>query len=490
MSMTLAHLLPDQALPPQVAALAVSELRLDSRRLQEGDLFLALPGVHADGRDYIEQAVRAGAAAVLADAESEDLNEVDGVPVIGVPHLRRRAGEVAGRFFGEPARDMLVAAVTGTNGKTSVAWFLRDAFNALGRECALLGTLGALFRGEHYDTGHTTPDVITLHRHLADFRAAGAVAVVMEASSHALDQDRLSGVPVTVAVFTNLSHEHLDYHGDMDSYFRAKARLFTRPEVQLAVINAGDSRFHELASLLADGVQSVSFGADARVRCLGFSPGPDGMGLELDVAGEVLSVQVPLYGRFNMENLLAVAAVLSGLDMGPAEIERALSAVSPVPGRMQPVTGGAHQPGVLVDYAHTPDALEKSLEAVRAHFSGRVICVVGCGGDRDRQKRPQMAAVAERLADRVVLTADNPRSEAVEDILEAMLAGIQDRADIAVVADRADAVRQAVAMAGADDVVLVAGKGHETWQEINGRKLPMDDRELAAAALRDAGGDQ
>lgn len=489
MSMTLAHLLPEHSLPPDVAGLAIRDMQLDSRRLQAGDLFMAVGGERADGRRFIEDAIAAGAVAVLAESDRQGLERQGDVPVISVPDLRRQAGNLAGRLFGEPGQSLQVVAVTGTNGKTSTSWFLRDALQALGRDCALLGTLGALHREQSLDTGHTTPDVISLHRLLARFRDGGADSVVMEASSHALAQNRLDGVPVAAAVFTNLSHEHLDYHGDMDAYYRAKARLFQRPELGLAVVNEDDAAGRRLLSELPGSLPRLTFGgADSDVRCDEFLPDEQGMKLVLRLGDEQVAVHLPLFGRFNVENLLAVAATLKGLGHAAGDIGAALARVTPVPGRMEPVPA-EQGPRVLVDYAHTPDALEKALAAAREHFHGRLVCVVGAGGERDTAKRPQMAATAERLADRVVLTADNPRGESVHAILEAMLAGVTDAGRVRVEPDRARAVQRAVLEADDTDLVLVAGKGHETEQEIDGQRIPMDDRELAGAALAARGGE-
>mgnify|MGYP000432704944 CR=1 FL=1 len=489
MSMTLARLLPEQHLPPEVAELSIADLQLDSRRLERGDLFLAMAGERADGRAYIQEAIRAGAAAVLTDDEQPALDQRQPVPVIGVPDLRARAGELAGRFFGEPGRELRVFAITGTNGKTSTAWFLRDALQAPGRESALLGTLGARCGEQTLETGHTTPDVISLHRWLRRFRDQGAQVLVMEASSHALAQNRLDGVVVQTAVFTNLSHEHLDYHGDMDAYYRAKALLFQRPELELAVINVDDEAGRRLLNDLPAGVQVLRFGqsTDAEVRRLGFAPAEDGMTLEIVVGRETVTVQLPLFGRFNADNVLAVAAVLCGLGHDSDAIAAALAGVTPVPGRME-AADTESRPRVLVDYAHTPDALEKALSAAREHFRGRVICVTGAGGERDTAKRPVMAATAERFADRVVLTADNPRGEAVDAILEAMRSGLSSPDRVLIEPDRPNAVQVAVQEAGEEDVVLIAGKGHESWQEVRGEFLPMDDRELARAALAARGG--
>lgn len=481
---TVAQLLPSLDLPPALAALSVSGLSLDSRTVSRGEAFFALSGGQHDGRDFIPAAVSAGASLVFADGLEAAIDQGQGVPVITLPALRTQVGDIAARFHGDRVSTLAVAGVTGTNGKSSTAWYLRDALAVLGHRCALVGTLGMDFEQQHIDSGHTTPDVLTLHAGLARFVDAGADSVVMEVSSHALVQQRLSGVPMRCAIFTNLSRDHLDYHGSMDAYFDAKAALFDWPGLALAVINTADEWGQRLWSRLDNAAcQRVSFGgheADVHVRDSRLHA--DGMTVTLSVAGTPVQLSVALYGQFNIENLMAVAATLHGQGVAATDIERALAAVTPVPGRMAPVPA-TQGPRVLVDYAHTPDGLEKALEACRAHFQGRLWCLVGCGGDRDTGKRPMMAAVAERLADQCVFTSDNPRSEAPQAILDDMLAGLSDADAVTVIADRAEAIGHVIDQAEDGDLVLLAGKGHECWQEISGQKLPFDDREVAAAAL-------
>jgi UDP-N-acetylmuramoyl-L-alanyl-D-glutamate--2,6-diaminopimelate ligase len=407
-----------------------------------------------------------------------------GAARITVPELRRQVGVLAARYFGEPGRRLKVIGVTGTNGKTSITWFLRDALNALGHACGLIGTLGVGLKGHEDSTGHTTPDPITLQKALRALCDAGADSVAMEVSSHALDQHRLGSTPVRIAVFSNLSRDHLDYHGDMDSYLLAKVALFTRPELQEAVINSDDAAAPVLLGRLNDGVRCITYGAQAgaTVRCVAWQPHPDGMDLRLTVGGEAVNVTLPLFGAFNLSNVMAVAGVLHGSGVEPRALAGALAAITPVPGRMEPVRA-AGKPTVIVDYAHTPDGLEKALAAAREHFPGRLHCVVGCGGDRDTGKRPLMAAAAERGADRVLFTSDNPRGEHPDVIIEQMRAGLDDPGAVQVETDRRRAVALAVSQAGADDVVLVAGKGHEDYQEVAGERHPMDDRDLAREAL-------
>ncbi|PKM22798.1 MAG: UDP-N-acetylmuramoyl-L-alanyl-D-glutamate--2,6-diaminopimelate ligase [Gammaproteobacteria bacterium HGW-Gammaproteobacteria-14] len=485
--MTLQQLLPELPISAAHGALTVKGLSLDSRRVKEGDVFIALSGQQSDGRRYIDAAIHAGAVAVLAEAEQVSEADQGGVPVIGVPQLQAGSVALAAHFYGNPATALTIFGVTGTNGKSSVAWFLRDALNAIAMPCGLLGTLGAYFKDYHADLGATTPDTFTLHESLAAFRDRGARYVSMEVSSHALTQDRLAGVPINVGAFTNLSRDHLDYHGDMDSYFVAKSRLFNSYGVDSAVINTSDAYGRRLADGLTSNIRCVRVaGVDADVRCSVFEPNQDGFVAHIQVVDQSMRVQVPLYGQFNLDNVMMVAGMLAVLGVDIRSNERALSAITPVPGRMQPVRLG-NGPTVLVDYAHTPDGLEKALCGIRDHFSGQVWCVVGCGGDRDVGKRPQMAACAEQFADHVIFTSDNPRSESAQSIIADMLAGVTVAEAIMVLVDRPAAVRHAVMQANAEDVVLIAGKGHERWQEVAGERFPMDDVMLARQALVERG---
>lgn len=480
----LRHLLPDQPLPERLRDLTINALRLDSRAVTPGDLFLAVPGHNMDGRRFIDAAIRAGATVVVEEGDTFAVHPHAGAARITVPELRRQVGVLAARYFGEPGRRLKVIGVTGTNGKTSITWFLRDALNALGHACGLIGTLGVGLKGHEDSTGHTTPDPITLQKALRALCDAGADSVAMEVSSHALDQHRLGSTPVRIAVFSNLSRDHLDYHGDMDSYLLAKVALFTRPELQEAVINSDDAAAPVLLGRLNDGVRCITYGAQAgaTVRCVAWQPHPDGMDLRLTVGAEAVNVTLPLFGAFNLSNVMAVAGALHGSGVEPRALAGALAAITPVPGRMEPVRA-AGKPTVIVDYAHTPDGLEKALAAAREHFPGRLHCVVGCGGDRDTGKRPLMAAAAERGADRVLFTNDNPRGEHPDAIIDQMRAGLDDPGAVQVETDRRRAVALAVSQAGADDVVLVAGKGHEDYQEVAGERHPMDDRDLAREAL-------
>lgn len=486
---TLGQLLTDLALPADLAGLPVMALRLDSRAVRPGDVFLAVPGFRADGRSYIGAAVEAGAAAILQEGDAFTVDQSGAVPRIGIPGLGRGIGTLAARFYGCPADQLQIVGVTGTNGKTSITWFLRDALDAVGHRCGLVGTLGVGLKGDEADTGHTTPDPITLQSALHGLREKGADYVAMEVSSHALDQGRLGDTRVSCAVFSNLSRDHLDYHGSMDAYLNAKRSLFTRPGLAMAVINTDDDAASTLVASLDDGVRCVTFGSadGATVRCLEHRALPEGMEMVLSVGGEPLSLRLPLYGDFNLSNVMAVAGVLHGLGWSNEALGQGLGALTPVPGRMESLCQPG-QPVVVVDYAHTPDGLEKALSGVRGHFPGRLWCVVGCGGDRDTGKRPLTGAVAERLADRVVLTSDNPRNEAPEGIIGQIRGGMNRPQDALCLSDRPEAVARAIAEAEAGDVVLIAGKGHERYQEVAGHRYPMDDRALARAALARRGG--
>jgi UDP-N-acetylmuramoyl-L-alanyl-D-glutamate--2,6-diaminopimelate ligase len=487
--MSLAALLPDVA---DVPALEISGLVQDSRALRPGDAFVAIAGFGAHGLKFVAQAKAAGAAVVLFEppmpeefASSTDL----GIPMLAVPGLRARLGAMADRFHGEATRAMTTVGATGTNGKTSTVQLLAQAWTLQGRRAGTIGTLGAGLYGHVVPTGFTTPLVLQLHALLADLRDQGADAVAMEVSSHALDQGRVDGVHFRVGLFTNLTRDHLDYHGTMEHYGAAKARLFAWPGLESAVINLDDAfgralhagvRAHGAARAI--GVSSRGE-ADATLRAEDIVPDLSGLNFTLRVDGEAHVVRSPLLGRFNVDNLLAVAGALHALGEPVAVIADLLSRLQPVHGRMNRLGGDGRLPLVVIDYAHTPDALEQALTSLRAHAAAKLVCVFGCGGDRDTGKRPQMAAIAERLADVVVVTDDNPRTESGDAIVADILAGFADPSAATVERDRAAAIARAVAMAGAQDIVLIAGKGHEPYQEIDGVQHPFDDTETARAAL-------
>jgi len=458
------------------------QLTADSRCVTQGSLFLAYPGEKMDGRDFIAQAVAAQAAAVLWEREGFEWNSAWNVANLPVQGLREQAGIIADAFYEHPSQQLHMVGITGTNGKTSCSHWLAEALTRLGRKTAVVGTLGNGFSGALSAAINTTPDPIVLHGLLADYRAQGADGVAMEVSSHGLAQGRVNGVHFDVAVLTNLSRDHLDYHGDMTAYGDAKKQLFRGPGLGSAVLNADDAFGAEVAQALrGEGVRVLTYGLDGgEVR--GSDLVLDGNGLRMTVAtpeGHAV-LQSALLGRFNAYNLLAVlsALLVSGISLQDAV--DALGYTTSVAGRMQRV-GGRDQPLVVIDYAHTPDALEKVLAALREQTTGRLICVFGCGGNRDKGKRPLMGEAVSALADLVVVTSDNPRNEDPLAIIDDIIAGMD--GNYLIEADRAAAITRAISQAKVGDVVLLAGKGHEDYQEIDGVRLPFSDAEVACRAL-------
>ena len=490
-SMHLAALLADIVDTGAAADCLISGLNLDSRSIVAGEAFVALRGSRTHGIRFADAAAARGAAVVLAEGEAATSetaaleNASLDIPVIWIADLRARLGELAARFFGEPAEALQVIGVTGTNGKTSTVQLLAQALNSLQQRCATIGTLGAGFDGVLQAAERTTPDVISVQRTLADFRERGASHVAMEVSSHALQQGRVDAVRIRVGVFTNLSRDHLDYHATMQEYGAAKQRLFQRPELEVAVVNLDDTFGRQILAELPSGLRRISYSmqdASADVHASAIETTADGLGFVLHTKAGSAEVRSHLLGRFNVANLLAVAACLLALECAPASIASTLAKLDPVAGRMSRL-GGGEFPLLVIDYAHTPDALEQTLHSLRAHCSGLLYCVFGCGGERDAGKRAAMGAIAERLSDRVIVTDDNPRGEDGDAIVTAIVSGFHDAARAEIVRDRAAAIARAVNAARAGDVVLIAGKGHEATQEVAGRKLPFDDLHVARAAL-------
>jgi UDP-N-acetylmuramoyl-L-alanyl-D-glutamate--2,6-diaminopimelate ligase len=455
----------------------------DSRRVGPGDVFLAFPGDVHDGRQHIDAALAAGAAAVVWEPEGWQWRADPAVLHRPVSGLRSQAARLAAAWWRDPSLQLWMVGVTGTNGKTSCSHWLAEAFGRLGRRTALIGTLGNGFPDALAGTSHTTPDAVTLQGLLAGYRAAGAVGVAMEVSSHALDQGRVEGVRFDVALLTNLSRDHLDYHGDMASYAHAKARLFDWPGLKWAILNADDELGQRLLRDLEGGhAQVLSYGLlSGEVRADVVEASAEGLRLEISTPWGGGRLESPLVGEFNAYNLLACLSVLLASEVGLAEALTVLATVQPVPGRMQRL-GGNGQPTVIVDYAHTPDALEKALKTLRPLTDDALWCVFGCGGGRDKGKRPLMGGVAAALADQVIVTSDNPRYEDPAEIIAEILAGMAPGQ--AAVQDRVQAIRAAIAQAGKDDMVLIAGKGHEDYQEIRGERLHFSDIEVAGDALR------
>jgi UDP-N-acetylmuramoyl-L-alanyl-D-glutamate--2,6-diaminopimelate ligase len=422
------------------------------------------------------------------------------VPEIAVPQLSKRAGEIAARFHGHPSERMFCTGVTGTDGKTSTAYLIAQALDRLKLPCAYIGTIGSGRIGHLQSATHTTPDAVNLQKQLAALRDDGAQALAMEVSSHALDQDRIAGMHFDVAVLTNLTRDHLDYHGTLEAYAAAKLRLFTRADLDAVVINRDDATGREWIAGLQTAAQRIVYGLDgepepgcAHVIGRNLQLTPDGIALDLDTWRGRARLQSRLLGRFNAYNLMAALAVLLARDTALEAAVAALAQSQTVPGRIEGYRGPAAAPLVVVDYAHTPDALKQILTAVRAHTPGRLICVFGCGGDRDRGKRPLMGAVAAELADLVVVTDDNPRSEDPALIVQEILGGVRSASNdsrfpipdsrLQVIHDRAEAIRSAVREAAADDVVVVAGKGHERTQTYGNDVRAFSDREFVAALV-------
>jgi UDP-N-acetylmuramoyl-L-alanyl-D-glutamate--2,6-diaminopimelate ligase len=471
----------------QIPDVRVSGVQMDSRRVAPGDLFLACQGHGQHGLRYLDQALNNGAAAVAwepaQDWHPPDIN----VPEVAVKRLTHHAGEIAARFFGEPTQQIMTIGITGTDGKTSTAWLLAQALDHLGQPCAYLGTLGYGRIGQLQTATHTTPDPVSLQQQFARLRDDGVKAAAMEVSSHALDQDRIAGVRFHAVILTNITRDHLDYHGTVANYAAAKRKLFERENVEALIFNRDDAYGARWASEFC---KATVYGLD------GIAPdsGPYVLGreLKLDPAGISFKIesswgsgvlQSRLLGRFNAYNLLAaLAAILHG-GVSLEDALSALSKVSTVPGRIEAYRGDKAAPLVVVDYAHTPQALEQILKAVRAHTTGKLWCVFGCGGDRDRGKRPLMGAAAAAFADFVVITDDNPRSEKPEVIADEIKAGLPAGYAVRVIHDRADAIASTVKLAGVNDAVVVAGKGHEETQTYGSEVRRFSDREFVAQVV-------
>ena len=477
----------------------------DSRRLEPGDAFIAWPGLVHDGRQHVRPALAAGAAACVIEADGAEAMGFDDLRIAAMDGLKANAGPLASAFFGVPSERLSVIAITGTNGKTSTAWWTAQALSALGRRCGIIGTLGVGAVPDHASadaaaalvpTGLTTPDPVTLQRAFKRFADEGFAACAIEASSIGLAEERLSGTHIDVAVFTNFTQDHLDFHGSMEAYWQAKAELFNWPGLRVAVLNVDDARGQLLQNTLAGTALdlwtcSASPSATARLSARDIRYTDTGLAFELvETGAPSVSLRSGLMGDYNVSNLLAVIATLRALGVTLAHAARACELLTAAPGRMQRVVtdpaGGTPQPEVLVDYAHTPDALEKALRALQplaAARGGALWCVFGCGGNRDASKRPLMGAAAQRHAQRTVVTSDNPRDEAPGRILTEVVAGMSESPMPQVIEDRREAITWAVKQAQPSDVVLIAGKGHEDYQEIAGVRHPFDDVVEARAAL-------
>lgn len=464
----------------------ITGLTLDSRLVKSGDLFFAYQGTTLDGKQFINYAINKGAAAILTDAEKPAKYKI---PVIFIPQLAQHVGNIAAKFYDDPSKKIRVVGITGTNGKTSCSHFIASALHQLYLSCGVMGTLGNGLYGAIQSGNLTTPDAVTLQKTLAEFLKQNAKYVAMEVSSHSIDQARINGVDFAIGVFTNLTRDHLDYHGTMENYGNTKKKFFENDATHRAVINADDEFGKKIIAEVKNKKQIFAYGtqknADATI------PFVHADKIHLDLSGIRAQIDSPwgsgelhasLIGKFNISNLLAVFTTLCLLDIPFETVLMLIKKLKPVDGRVQTLGGGKH-PLVVVDYAHTPDALEKVLTALRYHCHGKLYCVFGCGGDRDRGKRPLMAKIAEQLADVVIVTDDNPRTENSEQIFQDIFAGFQRPEKVMKEHDRAKAIRNAIQAANTGDCILIAGKGAETYQIIGHEKLPFSDVEQVRLCL-------
>ncbi len=502
--LNLAQLLTGIAVAPPIP---ITGLQTDSRQLERGNVFLACQGATSHGLAFLDQAVAAGAAAVVWDGNPASFRDAmrSPLPIIGVPGLCNRLGDLANRWFDEPSRYVKVSGITGTNGKTTIAWLIAQCMRRFERRCGYIGTLGATLgdtrggaRSDARGNGltlsagtaaMTTPACIDLHRAIADFRSQGVEFLALEVSSHALHQNRIDGVHFDSALFSNLSRDHIDYHGSMHSYGETKAAFLLRQDIRHRLVNIDSAFGRNLAARCGDDVTVVTTDAPlprkprSLVALVPRQPDEHGTVVNAETSWGSTEFHLPLVGRFNVGNAALVLGQLLGWGVPIAEAADALSQATPPPGRMQRVRVGREQsaPAVYVDYAHTPAGLEAVLQSLREHCHGELWCVFGCGGDRDRGKRPLMGEVVTRLADHAVVTNDNPRNEPPGEIIAETLAGMDPRAQ--AIEDRATAIAYAIDNASDRDVVLIAGKGHENYQLIGGRRLPFSDYQAARTSL-------
>lgn len=470
----------------------IEALTLDSRRVCAGTLFIAIKGTQVDGRDYISVAITKGATAILVEAAPNETITLQGdIPIIPIIGLSALVGSLAARFYDYPSRKIPVFGVTGTSGKTSCTHFIAQALQSVQKRCGIIGTLGSGFFGALTETGLTTPDAISLQKTLAAFVEQGADAVAMEVSSHSIDQGRVNGIEFAVGIFTNLSQDHLDYHGDMETYAAVKRRFVAELPVKQVVINAEDAYGRRWINELSTEKTVVAYGLRKSLSIPTTIPYvyTEEVALTLQgITAKVMTpwgegqVQLPLIGQFNLSNALAVMSALCLTGVSLETVLQSFRHLSTVPGRMQTL-GGEGKPLVVVDYAHKPDALEKVLQALRSHTKGKLYCVFGCGGDRDRGKRPLMGQIAEKLADRVIITNDNPRHESPEAIAAEICGGFSNPDRVSIELDRSKAIQNSIQWATAEDCVLIAGKGAERYQQFGDEKTPFDDVEQVKAVL-------
>lgn len=496
--MNLKSLLAGIDLQPSVPDIPVAGLKLDSREIESGDAFIALSGTRYHGMSFGEIALKQGAAAVLYDPKDGGQELADRIKyrgsniLLAIDQLDQQLGLIADRFFQMPSADMTIIGVTGTDGKTSCSHFISQSLNH-DRPSAVIGTLGWGFPGQLQATQHTTPHAIELQGNLAALVQQGVKAVAMEVSSHAQVQGRVNGVRFKGVLFTNIGRDHLDYHGTVQAYLEAKLRILSTPGLEFIVVNLDDPSTETIIEAVPQAVYLFGFSRNpgsARlnrrvinpVHAFGVIHRETGIHFQVEYGESKMDLDVPIFGDFNVDNLLATITCLIAMGYSLEQTVDLLAQVGAVPGRLERFSSNIEAPSAVVDYAHTPQALEKALESVRQHCKGQLWLVFGCGGDRDRGKRPQMGRIAERLADRVVVTDDNPRYEDAQIIVQDILEGCQGQ-KIRVIRDRKTAIYSAIEQAQGKDLVLVAGKGHETTQEISGIKYPFSDRKIVREAL-------
>jgi UDP-N-acetylmuramoyl-L-alanyl-D-glutamate--2,6-diaminopimelate ligase len=484
--MRLSTLLNGMTSLPAQADRAISGLGLDSRKMKPNNLFLAVKGTQLEGRKYIPDAIARGAIAVLVEADEQEnvISIQQNVPLIPVYQLQEKLGHLGARFYDYPAKKLRMIGVTGTSGKTSCVHFIAQILQSLSIKCGMIGTLGSGFYGALTETGLTTPDAITLQAILHEMRHQGAKAVAMEVSSHSIDQGRVNEIEFEMGIFSNLTQDHLDYHGDMETYAGVKYRFLAEPTTKQVIINADDPHGRKWIAELSARKSVFAYGTSkpalpAHVPCI-YSEHAElslqGVKAQVYTPWGDSKLDVPLVGQFNLSNVLAVLTALCVYGIPFSDVIARLSQLKAVPGRMQSL-GGNDKPLIIVDYAHKPDALEKALQALRAHTNGKLICVFGCGGERDHGKRPLMAKIAEQWADRVIVTNDNPRHEKPEAIAEQILQGFSHPDRVTVTLDRSKAIENSIQWASAKDCILIAGKGAERYQQIGDEKMPFDDVE-------------
>ncbi len=465
----------------------VQGISSDSQRIKTGDVFIAMSGYSRHAIDFVVDAVNAGAVAVVYDADDSYCQQR--IPLLAkqlditwaaVKQLRQVSGEIASRFYGHPSHRLQLIGITGTDGKTSVTHMLVQALNRLDMKTGSVGTLGFGVDNQLQMTAHTTPEAIELQSLLFNLEQKDCAAVAMEVSSHALDQHRVSGCQFDIAVLTNLGSDHLDYHGDHALYAAAKSRLFALPGLKARVLNLDDDLGYQLAEqyqgdTVAGFTRQSKLAQQAAVYQVSSELNRQGLKVVLACAGQMIEIQTGLIGDFNNENLLACATVLLQLGYNARQIEQAMQGIQPIPGRMEFFPAYRQRPAVVIDFAHTEQALAACLQSVKGTYSGQLICVFGCGGDRDQGKRAKMGAVAEQLADRVILTDDNPRNEDAERITRQIISGLQEPAAVTVIHNRKQAIESALQQAGENDLVVIAGKGHEQFQLVKGQRIPFSD---------------